>query len=318
MQVPEALRKKVQEIASSMSAGELRAAAQRLTEVYRQEAGPPPLRTEAERIAYALVRMPATYAAVRSALSATSECLPGWEPTSMLDLGSGPGTAVWAVAEQFTRLQCVIALEREAAFTQLASRLAEGLRFSTEWTTADLHRWTPARKHDLVLAAYSIGELSADARRRLISAAWEACTGTVVLVEPGTRRGFGVIVEAREQLISLGAAIVAPCPHELACPMKLAGDWCHFSARVERTAEHRRLKQGELGHEDEKFSYVAATRLSSEKAKARIVRHPQRFSGFTKLQLCTPEGLQQVTVTRSQKEKYRAVKRADWGSAWND
>jgi ribosomal protein RSM22 (predicted rRNA methylase) len=78
------------------------------------------------------------------------------------------------------------------------------------------------------------------------------------------------------------------------------------------------LKQGELGHEDEKFSYVAATRLSSEKAKARIVRHPQRFSGFTKLQLCTPEGLQQVTVTRSQKEKYRAVKRADWGSAWKD
>src|SRR5690349_13383413 len=128
MQVPEALRKQVKEIASSMRAGELRAAAQRLTEVYRQNVGHPPLRTEAERVAYALVRMPATYAAVRSALSATSECLPGWEPTSMLDLGSGPGTAVWAAAEQFAHLQSVIALEREAAFTQLASRLAEGLR----------------------------------------------------------------------------------------------------------------------------------------------------------------------------------------------
>jgi ribosomal protein RSM22 (predicted rRNA methylase) len=139
-----------------------------------------------------------------------------------------------------------------------------------------------------------------------------------VLVEPGTRRGFDVIIEAREQLISLGAAIVAPCPHEQACPMKVARDWCHFSARVERTAEHRRLKQGELGHEDEKFSYVAATRLEPERAKSRIVRHPQRFSGFTKLQLCATEGLQQVTVTRSQKEKFRAVKRAEWGSEWND
>jgi ribosomal protein RSM22 (predicted rRNA methylase) len=99
--------------------------------------------------------------------------------------------------------------------------------------------------------------------------------------------------------------------------MKAAGDWCHFSARVERTAEHRRLKQAELGHEDEKFSYVAASRVQPDRATARIVRHPQRLRGHVKLQLCAEDGLRQETVTRSQKEKYRAVKRVDWGSRWD-
>lgn len=318
MQLPEALRRATRELADAVGDGELRAAAQRLSQVYRQDSAPPPLRTAAERSAYIIVRMPATYAAVRAALSATSECLPGWEPTSLLDLGSGPGTAVWAASGQFTHLQRSIAIEREAAFTQLASELATELPFPVEWKTSDLRSWAPESKHDLVIASYSIGELPSEARKQLITAAWEAGTGTLVLIEPGTRRGFEVVAEAREQLISLGAAIVAPCPHEEACPMKLAGDWCHFSARVERTAEHRRLKQGELGHEDEKFSYVAATRLIPERAQARIVRHPQRFSGYTKLQLCAQAGLQQQTVTRSQKEKYRAAKRADWGSAWNE
>lgn len=316
--MPETLRRGVQELAATVSSSELRAAAQKLSESYRQEGEPPPLRTEADRIAYAIVRMPATYAAVSNALSATSECLPGWEPTSFLDLGSGPGTGAWAVVERFPHLESMLAVEREATLTRLASKLTQSLQVQVEWKTADLRAWTPEGKHDLILAAYSIGELSSDAGRRLISVAWEACAGTMVLVEPGTPRGFNVIAEAREQLISSGASIVAPCPHERACPMKLAGDWCHFSARVERTAEHRRLKQGELGHEDEKFSYVAATRLTPDKAKARIVRHPQRFSGFTRLQLCASEGLQQQTVTRSQKEKHRAVKRADWGSAWNE
>ncbi len=318
MQLPESLRKATQELARTVNPGELRTATQTLSDIYRQDTAPPPLRTQAERVAYTLVRMPATYAAVRAALNATSECLAGWQPASLLDLGSGPGTAVWAAAEQFPRMQSAVAIEREAAFTQLASELARTLRFPPDWNTSDLRSWTSAGNYDLVIAAYSIGELTSEARTCLVNAAWEACTGTLVLVEPGTRRGFEVIAEAREQLIALRSSIAAPCPHEQACPMRLAGDWCHFSARVERTAEHRRLKQAELGHEDEKFSYVAATRLAPEKAKARIVRHPQRFSGYTRMQLCAQEGLQQQTVTRSQKEKYRAVKRAEWGSSWNE
>jgi len=48
------------------------------------------------------------------------------------------------------------------------------------------------------------------------------------------------------------------------------------------------------------------------------VRHPLRYGGHTKLQLCAAEGLKERTVTRSEKELYRKVKRTDWGSTWEE
>lgn len=80
----------------------------------------------------------------------------------------------------------------------------------------------------------------------------------LVVVEPGTPRGFQQILEARTQALASGAAILAPCPHDATCPMQ-GSDWCHFAARVERSRTQRQLKGGELGWEDEKFSYVVIT-----------------------------------------------------------
>src|SRR5437763_11717923 len=131
-------------------------------------------------------------------------------------------------------------------------------------------------------------------------------------------RGFGVVNQARFAWIAAGAHIVAPCPHESECPMVVAGDWCHFAERVERTALHRQLKDGTLGHEDEKFSYVVAGRRQFNKAAARIVRHPQKHSGHVQLMLCAPGGLVKRTVTRSQKESYKSARKAEWGDEWRD
>ena len=106
-------------------------------------------------------------------------------------------------------------------------------------------------------------------------------------------------------------------------------DWCHFAARVERTAEHRRLKDATLGHEDEKFSYVAFTRNAVTRnapldpqsenpsaSPARIVRHPRIFSGYTQLTLCAQGEISNTTVTRSMKEDWRRLKRLGWGDRW--
>jgi ribosomal protein RSM22 (predicted rRNA methylase) len=85
---------------------------------------------------------------------------------------------------------------------------------------------------------------------------------------------------------------------------------------VERSSEHRRLKGGTLGYEDEKFSYLAFSKTPVPHAKARTVRHPSVHGGHIQLTLCSPDGLLSRTITRSQKEKFRAARKAEWGDAW--
>jgi len=99
--------------------------------------------------------------------------------------------------------------------------------------------------------------------------------------------------------------------------MAAAGDWCHFSQRVERTSQHRQLKGGTLGYEDEKFSYIIAGKIDVASVGSRIVRHPGKHSGHVKLSLCTPQGqIENRTVARSSKSEYRAARKAEWGDTW--
>jgi ribosomal protein RSM22 (predicted rRNA methylase) len=84
---------------------------------------------------------------------------------------------------------------------------------------------------------------------------------------------------------------------------------------VERTREHRLAKQATLGYEDEKFSYVLATRETAESAPARILRHPQKSKGLVELRLCTTEGIINLKVGKSSPDWKRARK-ASWGDGW--
>lgn len=58
----------------------------------------PVLRNRADVVAYAAYRMPATFEAVRTALEAFADTVPGWAPAGHLDLGGGTGAATWAVS----------------------------------------------------------------------------------------------------------------------------------------------------------------------------------------------------------------------------
>ncbi|MEU0038997.1 small ribosomal subunit Rsm22 family protein, partial [Streptomyces sp. NPDC006333] len=114
-----------------------------------------------------------------------------------------------------------------------------------------------------------------------------------------------------------GFRVAAPCPHSAACPIVPGEDWCHFSARVSRSSLHRQVKGGSLAYEDEKFSYVAATRLPADPAPSRVVRKPQIRKGQVLLDLCGPdESLHRETVTKRHGPLYRAARDADWGDAW--
>ncbi|GIL69358.1 hypothetical protein Vretifemale_262 [Volvox reticuliferus] len=122
------------------------------------------------------------------------------------------------------------------------------------------------RRYDLVIAPYQLTVLpTVEERQRLVRELWDRCGDVLILVEPGTPRGFTAIAEARElvlgregrkrlqleatatsggqrqdgravdprvvnKLRGAGAHVVAPCPHDGTCPMLATKrHWCHFS-----------------------------------------------------------------------------------------
>jgi ribosomal protein RSM22 (predicted rRNA methylase) len=135
-----------------------------------------------------------------------------------------------------------------------------------------------------------------------------------VIIEPGTPAGYQRILKIRDILIQKGAKLIAPCPHAALCPLK-APDWCHFFARIERSSLHRRIKNGELNYEDEKFSYLIFTKENvTSLFESRILRHPKINKGHVNVTLCSnnKEIIQEI-ITKKNKEKYKNIKKCDWG-----
>lgn len=278
----------------------------------------PILRDRADVAAYAAYRMPATFEAVHSALEAFARTVPDWTPATHTDVGGGTGAATWAVSTTWPGERGVTVLDwAEPA-------LAIGREIAAADPTLDKARWLRTRidstltldPTDLVTVSYVLNELTARDRATLLDTVASAAR-TVVIVEPGTPDGYTRVIEARDRLIAAGFRIAAPCPHSAACPIVPGTDWCHFSARVSRSSLHRRIKGGSLAYEDEKFSYVAATRLPAAAAPARVVRKPQIRKGQVLLDLCeTDPSLRRTTITKRHGDLYKAARDTEWGDSW--
>jgi ribosomal protein RSM22 (predicted rRNA methylase) len=320
MQLPLQLYHALERELQAIPTKELGRASAELTEAYRGTGTrrPPRISSAVQTLAYAAVRMPATYAAVHAALSELKLRQSDVHIFSVLDLGAGPGTATWAASQLFPEMKHATLIEQESGLIDLGRKMAASASAGLDrnWLYQDL-RQLNAAPHDLVILSYVIGEIAPGELPKLIESAWHATSGALVVVEPGTPPGYQRIISVRELLITAGANLVAPCPHVHECPMlRFAGQWCHFAARVERTSMHRRIKAGSLGHEDEKFSYAIFSRTPVARTDARIVRHPMKHTGHVKLELCAQQGLRTETVSRKQKEPYRAAREARWGDAW--
>ena len=309
MHLPTELAKAIEEEASRHDRAALLRAVAKISERYHVEGARTTGRlSDVERVAYVAVRAPAIYGALCEVLSEVHARIPDARVGTLLDLGAGPGTAAWAAAPVWPALSEITCMERDPGLIELGRRLTRMV--PTRWIEAALGDISPLPRADLVVLSYVAGEL--DAPGPLVDRAWAAAALALVIVEPGTPRGFSVIRAARDQLIRSGAAIAAPCPHARACPMKTP-DWCHFAARLERSKLHRQLKSGELSYEDEKFSYVIASRAPVSPAAARVVRHPWITPGLIRLELCTADNMKSRTVRKREKELFRLARKARWG-----
>ena len=318
MELPEQLKQRIEARAAAYPAAQLAQAAQSLSERYRKSSGQGRrLLSGAEQaLAYAIARMPATYGAICRSLELALPCY-GGALHSILDVGAGTGAGSWAAQTLLGELQYTC-LEREPAMIELGQALmAEQAELArAKWLRQDINSGLGGQQADLVLAAYTLGELTEEDRARATEVLWNAARGMLLLVEPGTPAGFAGLRRAREQLLAQGAQVAAPCPHGNACPMA-AEDWCHFTVRVTRSRLHRLCKGGEAPFEDEKFAFLAVCRSEAKPAAARILRHPQKAGGHIGLTLCGAQGIERCIVSKKQRDAFRQARKAEAGAAFD-
>lgn len=317
MELPARLRVGVERMLEGLPLGDLQRAAARLSARYRAEVQDGRLHLDEDLAvkAYLAARLPATYAAIRASLQAAAETLPDFTPKGLLDLGAGPGTALWAAAECWPEIERATLVEASMSARSAGSALAQAHPAQAEWLSRDLTAPLPTLDSaDLVTIAYVLDELPTDKIFALIASLWALTSGLLVIVEPGTPAGWRRMLSVREQLIAAGAHIVAPCPHQAPCPL-VNPDWCHFSRKVARSRLHRLVKQADVPWEDEKYIFLAASRLPRPlTGTSRIIAPPRTASGQIRLKLCQPDGkAAEHLFTKRDGPAYRAARRSDWG-----
>jgi len=316
-QLPPELRAALERLTEGLSRQSLATRAAAISETYRSGGTSKPIADAHDALAYALVRMPATYAAVTACLAALTKARPDFAPVSLLDAGAGPGTAAWAAAGALPSLADFVLLDANPALRALALTLMEShpRLYHAGYRQGDVRTALETSPGvDLVTASYVLGELPETDQAAFADLLWQKTQDTLLVVEPGTPAGYARIIALRAHLIAQGAHVAAPCPHDKACPLVLP-DWCHFAQRLPRLRDHMLVKGAEVPFEDEKFSYVALSRTPVSTPMSRVLAPPRVGKAAVEAKLCMPDDVTGIAVPRRDKQAYAQARRWRWGDA---
>ncbi len=303
--------------------------------------------------AYALVHFPRTFLAVRHVLAELTR-VRNWRPAGRLavaDLGCGLGAAAAAVAGHFQKDPDVsevalAAVDSHKESLALCAALFAGC--AAHWpktrlqaVPGDLRRATElAAGRHLVVAAFSVNEAfrASEGRGPDVSGPslvqWAklvlsrlAPGGVLLLVEPARRESAEHLASLREAAVREGfAGVLAPCPHEGACPMASSGKdrWCHEvrtwqpTPMMQHVNRHLYRSLGEV-----KYSFLALRRpgLPSEGAgeeDVRLVSPVLHAKGRYLFTVCAPAGrlvecaIQVKDLNSCSEAALKRLERGDW------
>lgn len=269
---------------------------------------------ELQALVYAAVRMPATYAAVKSALEHAT-MYNDITIDTIIDVGSGTGAASLAAEEVFNS-EHICLMERESYMRECGSRIFESIDDdilkAAQWYDEDILNDNADRHADLVMSSYMINEIKLQDRENVFDRLWNMADKMLLIVEPGTKEGFEVISHAREYFLAGGLHIAAPCTHENKCGLD-KDDWCHFSVRVARSRIHKLIKEADVPYEDEKFSYIAIVKDDVTSDGMRILRHPDIRKGNIGLRVCDSQGIRNTIITKKDGELFKKARKSSAG-----
>lgn len=318
MEIPKILENKIETEIKKITVSELKEEAKKLSYRYMNEerTGDSFIKNEIQAIAYSVIRMPATYAAITTALKHILE-LTDTTIETILDVGAGTGAGAWAVRD-LINFKKIICIEKDANMQKIGMKLMsdDNILRKTIWTNVDIVKEDIIENADLVIASYMTNEFKTEDRLKVIDKLIKATNKILLIIEPGTPEGYQIIKRIKQYCIQHNLYILAPCVSQEECKLP-ENDWCHSTCRIQRTKIHKILKDGNVPYEDEKFSYIA---ISKEKVDirtdinlSRILRHPIIKSGFINMNLCTKEGIKNITISRKDSDLYKQAKKKKCG-----
>lgn len=314
MKIPDELNQAIENEIKNVKISQLKEEALNLSNRYLNEerTGKTLLSKDIEALAYSIMRMPATYSAVTTVLNYIVDITEKTKFNTLLDIGAGTGASTWA-ASYILDIENIKCIERESAMKKLGITLMKNNKNITniEWLDKDI-LLAELPKADIIIASYVINELKEEDRKKVIEKILNENSELVIIVEPGTPKGFENIKTVQKLALEKEKYIVAPCTSQEVCRLP-EDDWCHATVRVERTKIHKTLKNAELAYEDEKFSYIVVANKKYNIPEKRILRHPIIEKGKITLKICNKGNIETKIITKKDKEIYKTAKKKKCG-----
>ncbi|XP_024291825.1 methyltransferase-like protein 17, mitochondrial isoform X2 [Oncorhynchus tshawytscha] len=168
-----------------------------------------PMRYDEELgVVYMVAKLAGGYAAVKRVLNEIKKRDPSFSPHSLLDFGSGLGTAVWASHSFWgDTLKEMVCVDNSGAMNTIADRLLRGSSEKDEPVIKQVYfrqflPVSPKVQFDLVVGAFSLSELASQKEREdAILTLWRKTSSYLVLVENGTKEGHQILMDARDILL---------------------------------------------------------------------------------------------------------------------
>lgn len=262
----------------------------------------PYLRDTRACAAYSLFFAPQTYARLSLILAELPPFPETAQPLRVLDLGAGTGAAAWALLDHLGRRPAALAAwdHSRTALRCLHDQFTALRR--ARWPDATL-RTNPeplesfaasGEKYDVILLHYVLNELSADARRQLLSRAARALApgGRLIVCEPLVHAAGDYMRDLRAHaLADLGLHILAPCPHAQACPLNGS---CH-DVRTWKLTQTLQILNSALHRDLRHLAYAflvltPAAPPAADSLRVRVVGSPAHAKGQTTCPACCPDG----------------------------
>jgi len=266
--------------------------------------------SENKVLAYLSGRMGETSVVVDSVLSKLDKVTNfSSDVKSVLDLGSGTGSVLWAI-ENYIPKANVVAVEKEKLMIKYSKVLSSDLNLNIDYIQENVlsKNVEELNNADLVIESYMLNELTENEAIKILDLMAEKTRKYLVIVEPGTPKSYEKMMIFRDYLLSKGLNLILPCPHSDKCGLN--NDYCNFSVRVPRSKLVRQVKSGALNYEDEKYFYLIFSKEKQAKNyNSTILRRPIYRKGCVDLKLCGSDSQIKIkTITKSDKQKYKVAK----------